>query len=228
MQILSRDSLPLGGFAGLTEHRLVTDSRVFGPRKQPGTSEGLGNFVYLADARFNPKGETGMHPHRELDVISVMIEGRVGHEGSLEHGKVLEQGAVQVQRAGCEGFAHNEVNPDSKKNRMIQLWALPDEAGQRAGYKYYQPKDGGTTRVYGGNKNQTGTFDSRTIIDIVRLTQGNSVTLNNRTLAYVTTGRAKFQEGGLSHTAKDGELINSRNAVITAASDTQLIVISHL
>ena len=92
MQILSRDSLPLGGFAGLLEHRVVTDSRVFGKHKSPVTAEGLGNFVYLADAQFNPKGETGMHPHKEIDVISVMIEGRVSHAGSLEHGKSLEAG----------------------------------------------------------------------------------------------------------------------------------------
>ena len=122
MQVLTRESLPLGGFAGLTEHRLVTDSRIFGARKSPGTSEGLGNFVYLADARFNPLGETGMHPHKEIDVISVMIEGRVSHEGSLEHGNSLETGDVQVQRAGGEGFSHNEINPDTQKNRMIQLW----------------------------------------------------------------------------------------------------------
>lgn len=106
----------------------------------------------MADAKFNPKGETGMHPHKEIDVISVMIEGRVSHEGSLAHGQGLETGNVQVQRAGGEGFSHNEVNPDNKKNRMIQLWVLPEEEGQPAGYKYYIPALTGTTRVYGGNK----------------------------------------------------------------------------
>ena len=87
MQVLSRKSLPLGGFAGLTEHRLVTDRRIFGGRKAPNTFDGIGNFVYLADAQFNPNGETGMHPHKEIDVISIMMAGRVSHEGSLEHGQ---------------------------------------------------------------------------------------------------------------------------------------------
>lgn len=108
MEILSRDDLPLGGFAGLTEHRLITDSRVFGHYKPSYTSEGIGNLVYLADARFAPYGETTMHPHKEIDVISVMVEGRVMHEGSLEHGNHLQAGDVQVQRAGGEGFSHNE------------------------------------------------------------------------------------------------------------------------
>jgi len=131
MKILSRDSLALGGFAGIREHRLVTDSRIFGDRKTPETSEGLGNMVYLADARYNPRGESGMHPHSEIDVISVIIEGRVSHEGSMEHGKDLDAGDVQVQRAGGEGFEHNEINPDNRKNRMLQVWALPESKGQR-------------------------------------------------------------------------------------------------
>ncbi|MFT7228142.1 MAG: redox-sensitive bicupin YhaK (pirin superfamily) [Methylophilaceae bacterium] len=81
MEKLSRDSLPLGGFAGIVEHRLVTDSRVFGERKKPETFEGIGNMVYLADAHYNPFGSSGMHPHSEIDVISIVIDCRVSHEG---------------------------------------------------------------------------------------------------------------------------------------------------
>ena len=69
MEILHRDNLPRGGFAGLREHRLVLDPKVFGPSVNPTAWPGIGNFVYLADARFVPKGETGMHPHKEVDVF---------------------------------------------------------------------------------------------------------------------------------------------------------------
>ena len=140
MQVLTKKSLPLGGFAGLTEHRLVTDRSVFGSNKAPNTFDGIGKFIYLADAQFNPHGETRLHPHKEIDVISIMMTGRVSHEGSLENGQSLVAGEAQVQRAGGEGFSHNEINPDSTKNRMLQLWVLPDESGQRAGYKHYTLK----------------------------------------------------------------------------------------
>ncbi len=226
MQILSRESLPLGGFAGLREHRIVTDSRLLGARKTPATSEGLGQFVYLADAQFNPQGETGMHPHREIDVISVMIDGRVSHEGSLEHGKGLETGDVQVQRAGGEGFSHNEINPDSQKNRLIQLWALPDEKGQAAAYKYYSPKAVGVTRIYGGNKDQSETFDSSTTIDIIRLQPGTGIKLSNETLAYVTNGTAEFVEQSDAQTVQDGDLIRSKGVQVNAASELSMIVVS--
>ncbi len=105
IQILKRDSLTESGFAGLREHRLVIEPRVFGPQENnDGSWPGLGRFVYLADARFMPHGETHRRNHHEIDVISVLVDGRLSHEGSLENGKDLIKNQVQVQRASGEGF----------------------------------------------------------------------------------------------------------------------------
>jgi len=230
MQVLSRKSLPLGGFAGLTEHRLVTDRRVFGARKAPNTFDGIGNFVYLADAQFNPNGETHMHPHKEIDVISIMMSGRVSHEGSLEHGQSLNAGEVQVQRAGGEGFSHNEINPDSTKNRMLQLWVLPEVEGQPAGYKHYQLPETGITRIYGGKehdgkKGQNQTFASKTTIDVVRLTKGESIRLSEEILAYVSKGSADFSDENNNFSAEEGDLIRSYKTDITATSTVEIVLI---
>jgi hypothetical protein len=236
MQVLSRKSLPLGGFAGLTEHRLVTDRRVFGARKAPNTFDGIGNFVYLADAQFNPHGETHMHSHKEIDVISIMMSGRVSHEGSLEHGQSLKAGEVQVQRAGGEGFSHNEKNPDNTKNRMLQLWVLPEVAGQAAGYKHYSLPETGVTRIYGnkehgskgsgGSQGKKTTFASKTTIDIVRLTSGESINFSDEVLAYVSNGTAEFSDENNSFNAEDGDLIRSYKTDIVATSDVEIVVVS--
>lgn len=227
MQILSRKSLPLGGFAGLTEHRLVTDRRVFGRNKVANTFDGIGNFVYLADAQFNPRGQTHMHPHKEIDVISIMVDGRVSHEGSLEHGQSLNAGEAQIQRAGGEGFSHNEVNPDNSKNRMLQLWVLPDESGQPAGYKHYKLNANGVTRIYGGAKNQSQTFDSKTAIDIVRLAAGESIHFTHETLAYVSKGNVAFADENSTFDAEDGDLIRSYQTDLTANTDVEIVVVSN-
>jgi redox-sensitive bicupin YhaK (pirin superfamily) len=228
MKILKRDSLVLGGFAGLTEHRLVTDSRVFSGRKSPDTFEGLGQFVYLADAKFNPFGETHMHPHKEIDVITVMLEGEVSHEGSLEHGQSLQAGEVQVQRAGGEGFAHNEINPDSLQNRLLQIWALPDELGQAAGYKHYRLQGNGITQIYGGKKHQQATFDSQTVIEIVRLSKDESYLTDGESMVYMTNGTAEFFENEQIVQVQDGDLIHSQKSKITAQESTEFVVIRHL
>ncbi|WP_444916392.1 pirin family protein [Microbulbifer sp. ANSA003] len=227
MEILARDTLELGGFAGITEHRLVTDSRVFGARKKAEAFEGLGNMVYLADARYLPQGSSGMHPHSEIDVISIIVEGRVSHEGSLEHGKDLAAGEVQVQRAGGEGFSHNEINPDKQQNRMLQVWALPEKAGQPAGYKTYKPALDGTTRIYGGIDEKGSTFDSSTLMDIAHLKTDEQLSLNETHLIYVISGNAKVTSEHITEQVKEGDLIRGDNLTLTSTAALHLLLVSH-
>ncbi len=221
MEILQRDTLKRGGFAGLRETRLVMDQRIFDGRAEIGTWDGVGNFVYLADARFLPKGETRLHGHKEIDVISVMVEGRIAHEGSLEHGQEMDSHQVQAQRAGGDGFSHNEINPDETENRMMQLWVLPERTGEQARYKLYSPKKGEMTRVYGGSTNQNETLDSHTLIDVGQLVTGNIITIEGPFLAYVTKGSGHINKKIVS----DGDLVRGEGLTFTAIEDAQLIVV---
>jgi redox-sensitive bicupin YhaK (pirin superfamily) len=221
LDILHRDDLTLGGFAGLREHRLVSDSRLFGQHRAPGASDGIGNFVYLADARFMPRGETRMHPHREIDVISVMVEGRIAHEGSLEHGQEMRAGDVQVQRAGGDGFAHNEVNPDDVENRMIQMWVLPETEGEPASYKLHSLEPGSMQRIYGGPKDQTETHDSSTLIDVGVLDAGQEISVSGPFQTYLTRGAGTVGDVAV----KEGDLVRGEDLSFTATENTQLIVV---
>lgn len=191
MNVLNYNELQHGGFAGLEERRFVMDERVFSGRKNPNTSNGLGNFVYLADANFLPLGETHMHPHKEIDVISVMADGNISHQGSLEHGENLSIGEAQIQRAGGEGFSHNEINPDNKPNQLIQIWVLPDESGESAGYKVYRPKKGELTHIYGGKKDQNETMYSNTSISMVNAEKGQTFTHQGEVMIYLSKGTIK-------------------------------------
>lgn len=221
MQVLHKEDLHLGGFAGLKEHRLVFDRKVGGSAD---TWDGIGNFVYLADAYFDPYGETRMHPHHELDVISVMLEGSINHEGSLEHGASIHTGQVQVQRAGAEGFKHNEINPAPTKNRMIQLWVLPENNGESAGYKLYEVGQNNLTQIYGGTKDQDLTFDSHTILETGRFTKEAGIQKNGDFLAYITEGEAIINDTKV----KDGDLIRGTDFHFKAMSEyAQVILITH-
>ncbi|MGZ0187858.1 MAG: pirin family protein [Alphaproteobacteria bacterium] len=224
LEILSRDALTLGGFAGLKEHRLVTGKKLWGDRANPDAWDGLGNFVYLADAQFDPKGETTMHAHREIDVISVMVEGRIAHEGSLEHGGSLDANEAQVQRAGGEGFKHNEINPDNAKNRMLQLWVMPEVSGEPAGYRKFSPAWGETIRIYGGRSADTQSFAAQTTIDVAMLTAGQSVELTVPYLAYVAKGEGQIDGADLI----SGDLIRGADASFKATTDVQLVLVGAL
>ncbi|WP_394390306.1 pirin family protein [Shewanella woodyi] len=225
MEKLSKVDLREGGFAGLKEHRFVMDSRVFGRGKEPKTWDGVGHFVYLADARFMPKGETMMHGHREVDVISVMVKGQIAHEGSLEHGQSIVAKQVQVQRAGGEGFSHNEINPDDVENQMIQLWVMPETLGESAAYRLYSPAEGELTPIYGG---AAQTFSSRTQVSVANLNSGDEIKLATPALIYVSDGSVTLA----NETVSAGTLVRSiqaqLDAKLTAVEESQVIVISLL
>lgn len=221
IEILHKDDLVLGGFAGLKEHRLVVDDRI--GKSDPNAWNGLGNFVYLADANFLPHGETKMHSHKEIDVISVMVDGRIAHEGSLQHGKEMVANQVQVQRAGGEGFKHNEVNPDATRNRMIQLWVLPEKKGEPAGYKFYNLDEGKVKRIYGGAIGQSDTFASKTIIEVASLNSGQEISKEGDFIAYVTKGSANVDDKFV----KDGDLFRGKDLHLKVLSDSQIIIVTN-
>lgn len=223
MKVLTFEQLPKGGFAGLIERRFVINQQLFG-RSNTKAFSGLGNFVYLADANFLPHGETRMHGHKEVDVISVVVEGELKHQGSLGHGESLTPGSVQVQRAGAEGFHHNEINPNNTENHMIQLWVLPDELGNAADYKVYQPAMGELTHVYGGTKSQQVKFDSQTSISVSNTVAKQKVHIAGEALLYLSQGQAEV----------NGQVINARSLVhcqqdmsFNALSAGQAIFIYH-
>lgn len=221
MKIISRNTLRRGGFAGLRETRMVMSPRVFRGQVEAGTSTGIGRFVYLADARFLPHGDTRLHTHREIDVVSVMVEGRIQHEGSLQHGQELLVDSVQVQRAGGEGFSHNEINPDAFKNRMIQLWVIPETPEEPAAYRMYQAQSGTRTRVYGGLPDQDETFAARTVIDIVHMDAGEHLQQPGRSLTYVTEGNGT----STGEAIKEGDLVETMNFDFKSLKDSKLILV---
>jgi redox-sensitive bicupin YhaK (pirin superfamily) len=212
MNIVSRDTLHRGGFAGIKETRLVKDAKIDGKLD---TWDGLGNVVYLADARYLPHGESGLHPHLEIDVITIMLEGRLTHEGSMEHGQSMVANQAQVQRAGGDGFNHNEINPDQSRTRLLQVWALPDMSGSAAGYKIYNTNDGKLHRIYGGAKEQTKNFDSHTVIDTGLVTINYQVIRKGETLVYVVNGEAIIN----GQLVKDGDLVRAQDIDLKVISD---------
>ena len=128
---------------------------------------------------------------------------------------------VQAQCAGGEGFSHNEINPDDSENRMIQLWVLPEHPGEPAGYKFYQPKPGGMTRIYGGSTDQDETFDSHTFIDVGLFETAQNTSISGPFLAYLTRGSGIIDETVVTN----GDLIRGEDLSFQATGDAQLIVV---
>lgn len=76
----------------------------------------------------------GMHPHRDMEIITVMVEGQLNHRDSMGHAEVLRAGEVQRMSAGT-GVVHSEINESDQACRLLQIWIEPSRAGSAPAYE---------------------------------------------------------------------------------------------
>ncbi len=77
----------------------------------------------------------GAHPHRDMEIITYMVEGELEHRDSMGNGAVLTPGMVQHMTAGT-GVVHSEFNhSQSKPLRLLQIWIFPEKRGLVPGYQ---------------------------------------------------------------------------------------------
>jgi redox-sensitive bicupin YhaK (pirin superfamily) len=81
-----------------------------------------------------PKMGFGMHPHRDMEIISYVVEGELRHRDSMGNTAVMRAGDVQRISAGA-GITHSEVNDsDSKPVHFLQIWIMPDLKNAKPAY----------------------------------------------------------------------------------------------
>ena len=148
-----------------------------------------------------------------------MVEGNIQHEGSLEHGGVLHAGDVQVQRAGGEGFSHNEINPDDTTNRMIQVWFQPETRGEKAAYRLYKHSNERKRRVYGGHNGTT--FASKTVMEIIALKEDDRFVQDGAYEVYMMIGSVQSDDTSLN----EGDLFSGHDLALTAKEDSRFILV---
>lgn len=87
----------------------------------------FGPLRVLNDDIIQPQNGFGIHPHREAEVVSIVLKGQLKHEDSTGNSGILRFGEVQRMTAGT-GILHSEVNPsEDEETHILQLWFFPDQ-----------------------------------------------------------------------------------------------------
>jgi redox-sensitive bicupin YhaK (pirin superfamily) len=90
-----------------------------------------------------PNTGFGTHGHRDMEILTYVLNGTLRHRDSMGHGEDIRYGEVQVMSAGT-GVQHSEVNPSPiDAVHLLQIWIIPDKQDLKPGYqqKQFPPED---------------------------------------------------------------------------------------
>ncbi len=94
----------------------------------------------MNDDHIAPGGGFPMHPHRDMEIFSYIVEGALEHKDSMGNGRVLKPGQIQLMSAGT-GVTHSEFNPSSTETaHLLQMWLFPNEKNLTPSYTEWHPK----------------------------------------------------------------------------------------
>ncbi len=106
---------------------------------------GFGPLRVINDDRIAAGHGFGMHPHRDMEIVTVMVEGALDHQDSIGHRRTLQAGEVQRMSTGT-GIVHSEINSSDQSCRLLQIWIEPSAKGSSPSYDQRAfPSDPGWT-----------------------------------------------------------------------------------
>jgi len=99
---------------------------------------GFGPLRVINDDTVQPGRGFGTHGHRDMEIITYVLEGALEHKDSMGNGSIIRPGNVQRMSAGT-GVQHSEFNPSREELvRLLQIWIEPDVRGVRPSYEEKQ------------------------------------------------------------------------------------------
>lgn len=144
---------------------------------------GFGDLRVINEDKVQPGAGFGTHGHRDMEIISYVIEGALEHKDSMANGSIIRPGDVQRMTAGT-GVLHSEFNPSSDSPvHFLQIWILPEEKSLQPGYEQRnfpleQKKNG--WRLVGSRQGRDGSLTIHQDVDLYATVLDAGATVRHR------------------------------------------------
>ena len=193
---------------------------------------GFRSLRVINDDRVAPGQGFGMHGHRDMEIVTYVLDGALEHRDSMGNGAVLRPGELQHMTAGT-GVRHSEFNPsDREAVHLYQIWLLPERRGLEPSYEqkaFPEEERRATLRLVAS---PTGEHGSLTIRQDARLylatmDEGYEVSHDVRPgrHAWVQVLRGNVSLNGQAISAGDGAAVSEASALaIRAESPSEVLL----
>ena len=187
---------------------------------------GFGPLRVINEDRVRPGQGFGTHGHRDMEIISYVLEGALEHKDSIGTGSAIRPGEVQVMSAGT-GIRHSEFNHSKTEGvHFLQIWIVPDREGIAPRYDQKRFPDGenrGRLRLVGSPDGRDGSIVIHQDVELFTAipNSGEKVThaLRRGRKAWLQLARGTIEANGLRLSAGDGAAVENE-AVVTVTADS--------
>lgn len=195
----------------------------FGEHYDP-ENRGHGQLVVSNDDVIAPGAGFGMHPHRDMEIVTWMIEGGLRHQDSKGNKGVITPGLAQRMSAGSGIFHSEENDSDVKPARLVQMWVRPDTKDITPSYEQKDVSDllakGGLVAIASG-KGDAGALvihQKEARLWVGRLSAGEKVTVPAapKSHVFIAVGDAILEKAGSLAQGDAARLTGSGPLALTA------------
>ena len=193
---------------------------------------GFGNLRVINEDRIAPGTGFGTHGHRDMEILSYVLEGALAHRDSMGTGATVVPGELQRMSAG-RGVMHSEFNAARDADtHFLQIWILPSKQGMHPGYeqKAFAAADKrGRLRLVASPDGRDGSLTVHADASLYAgLFDGNeraTLALEPGRLGYVHVARGALQVNGQVLAAGDAALLRDESQVeLTRGQDADVLV----
>lgn len=186
----------------------------------------------MNDDRIAGGGGFGTHPHRDMEIVTYVLDGALQHKDSMGNGSVIKPGDVQYMSAGT-GVAHSEFNASATEPvHLYQIWMFPDKQGHKPAYdqKYFGAAEKkGKLRLVVSPDGRDGSVKIRQNNELYAtlLGEGDSVQheLKPQRHAYVQVAKGSVTLNGKKLEQGDGAAISEEKSFeLTGVNDAEVLV----